>query len=104
MRACRAWHPPDQAAWLPARPALPMATRGALLSRCSRHSPLSVCSVKKVALRLIETMVDKCDDPDLVAAQVTVPLVFWRCCLLFSAVLLAGQVRRPRPGGRAGES
>jgi exportin-1 len=26
-------------------------------------------SVKKVALRLIETMVDKCEDPDLVAAQ-----------------------------------
>ena len=28
------------------------------------------CSVKKVALRLIETMVDKCEDPDMVAAQV----------------------------------
>lgn len=30
-------------------------------------------SVKKVALRLIETMVDKCEDPDLVAAQVGAP-------------------------------
>lgn len=35
--------------------------------------PCRPCSVKKVALRLIETMVDKCEDPDMVAAQVGAP-------------------------------
>lgn len=65
----------------------------------ARSAPAPACSVKKVTLRLIETLVDKCEDPDLVAAQV------WGSCRA-AAAGRAGTccVSRPCLPGRRAES
>lgn len=77
--------------------------RKGLLSVClTTHRVPWPCprSVKKVTLRLIETLVDKSEDPDMVATQVRCAVAFpcrsRRCCIFPARTGAQAQTWCPR--------